>query len=160
MGVEAVRCAVVTASNDPELLAIRRRTGFKCGNPIDHASLYRHHGLSVPHATQDRAGVYSQASCFGNLRGIVTLQHSGSQYVRRSNHDARLPPRTSLSSKRFLCFASQFLAIREAKDAGVPGVRFGASRAYLVEPSDFVRDERQSGPWTSTALRPAVAASW
>src|ERR1700733_2574633 len=36
----------------------------------------------------------------------------------------------------------------------------GASRAHLVKPSDFARDKRQSGPWTSAALRPAVAESW
>jgi hypothetical protein len=55
---------------------------------------------------------------------------------------------------------SQFLAIREAKSAAYLAYVLGASRAHLVKPSDFVRDKRQSGPWTSAALRPAVAASW
>lgn len=55
---------------------------------------------------------------------------------------------------------SQFLAIREAKSAVYLAYVLGASRAYLVKTSDFFRDKRQSGPWTSAALRPAVAASW
>jgi hypothetical protein len=55
---------------------------------------------------------------------------------------------------------SQFLAIREAKSAAYPAYVLGASRAHLIKPSDFARDKRQSGPWTSAALRPTVAASW